>query len=110
MSMENLLTNGQITFEEWVKSMDNNSSYDKNKLLKIIADRKRAQQQINDMRLRGQEMLNEAERQQSIAGDISAITQSGYDKINEVMGNQEQEVAPALISSQEAQSRVGAPA
>lgn len=110
MSMENLLTNGQITFEEWVKSMDNNSSYDKNKLLKIIADRKRAQQQINDMRLRGQEMLNEAEQQQQIAGDISAISTSGYDKINEVMANQEQQVAPSLSSSQEAQSRIGAQA
>ena len=110
MSMENLLTNGQITFEEWVKSMDNNSSYDKNKLLKIIADRKRAQQQINDMRLQAQQMMNEAEQQQQIAGDISAISTSGYDKINEVMDNQVQQVAPSLTSSQEAQSRVGSPA
>lgn len=106
MSMENLLTNKQITFEEWVNCMDNNSSYDKTKLQMIINERKKAQSQINAIDMQAQALKDQADSRNHDAVDVSAIAQSGYDKINEVMASQEQQVAPALANSEQAANPV----
>lgn len=82
-SMENLLMQGLINFEEYVKSLDDDSMINKPKLEKMIKDRKEQQQQIFEMQQQanvinsamGQVM--EQENQNAVANEISNIANQG---------------------------------
>lgn len=82
-SMENLLLQGLINFEEYVKSLDDDSMINKPKLEKLLKDRKEQQQQIFEMQQQanvinsamGQVM--EQENQNAVANEISNIANQG---------------------------------
>lgn len=75
LSLENMFTNGKITFEEYVESLDADSVMPKVKLENILKKRKEAQDQIAQMQLQANQMMGEAnqivQNQQEIA-DIEA--------------------------------------
>lgn len=72
-SLEGLFTAGAITFDEYVKLLPNDSITPKDKLEMLVEDRKKAQEQINDiemeMQLKKQNMESALNKQQ-LNGDL----------------------------------------
>lgn len=61
-SLENLLANKQITFEEYVESLDHDSVMNKAKLEEIVKKRKEAQEKIADIQMKANMMKQEAQQ------------------------------------------------
>lgn len=82
-SMENLLTGGFITFDEYVNSLDDDSMINKPKLEKLLKDRKEKQQQIQDIQLQANELdgalgqVMEEEQQGAVDNEIANIASQG---------------------------------
>lgn len=62
-SLENLMVNEKITFEEYVEALDEDSVMPKHKLEKIIKKREEKQAQISEMEKQAQKMQSELEAQ-----------------------------------------------
>lgn len=71
-SLEGLLSSGMITFEEYVEALPNDSISPKDKLERIVSDREKTQEQINnqemDMMLKKQNMEAQMSNQQIDVG------------------------------------------
>lgn len=83
LSLENLLTTGQITFEEYVDSLDTDSVMPKVKLENILKNRKEKQEQITQMETQAEMMKQQAQTQMNNASDIEQIDQTGQAMINQ---------------------------
>ena len=101
-SLENLMLRQFITFEEYVKSLPEDSVMPKTKLDKIIKDREEANKRITEMQMRAQEMqsrLEQAVREQdntmtsidNIQNNVNGIQQElvnqlggGIDELSQV--------------------------
>lgn len=84
LSLENMFTQGKITFEEYVESLDTDSVMPKVKLENILKKRKEAQQQIDALEQQAQIMKNQSQMQMANSNDIEAIAQQGNELINQV--------------------------
>ena len=77
LSLENLMTGGFITFDEYVESLDADSVMPKVKLEKILNERKEAQAQINAMQMEGEQMKDMANAQMVDAQNVANIQDEG---------------------------------
>ena len=87
LSLENLFVNGKITFEEYVKSLDSDSTMPKPKLEIIVEDRKEAQRQIASLEQQAAQLKMQAQQQQANAMDIEGIANAGNQLINQATQN-----------------------
>lgn len=87
LSLENLFVNGKITFEEYVKSLDSDSTMPKPKLEIIVEDRKEAQRQIAALEQQAAQLKMQAQQQQANAMDIEGIANAGNQLINQATQN-----------------------
>lgn len=87
LSLENLFVNGKITFEEYVKSLDSDSTMPKPKLEIIVEDRKEAQRQIATLEQQAAQLKMQAQQQQANAMDIEGIANAGKQLINQATQN-----------------------
>jgi hypothetical protein len=69
LSLENLLSTGIITFEEYVESLDADSVMPKSKLETIVKKRKEAQERINALDMQGRAIKQQMLKQQTMAQD-----------------------------------------
>lgn len=82
-SMENLLMNQFITFDEWVKSLDDDSMINKPKLEKLLKDRAEQERQMQDIQMQGNTLkstmdkLMEEENQNAVNDEIANIASQG---------------------------------
>ena len=82
-SMENLLMNQYITFDEYVKSLDDDSMINKPKLEKILKDRREQEQQMQEIQKEANavgsamEQVMEEENQTATDNEINNIAQAG---------------------------------
>lgn len=88
LSLENLLSNGQITFDEYVESLDADSVMPKAKLELIVSRRKEAQKKINELDTKAQNIRNQMMVDQTNAQEIEAIGQHGYNMINNALAQE----------------------
>lgn len=77
LSLENLMTAGHISFEEYVESLDADSVMPKTKLEKILNERKEKKAQINAMQLEGEKMKDMANAQMVDAENMANIQDEG---------------------------------
>ena len=77
LSLENLMTGGFITFDEYVESLDADSVMPKVKLEKILNERKEAKAQINAMQMEGEQMKDMANAQMVDAQNVANIQDEG---------------------------------
>jgi hypothetical protein len=77
LSLENLFTNGKISFEEYVDSLDADSVMPKVKLENIVKKRREAQQQISQMQLQANEIMNRTNQAMQNEQDIANIQAMG---------------------------------
>ena len=87
LSLENLFTSGKITFEEYVKSLDSDSTMPKPKLEIIVEDRKESQRQIASLEQQAAQLKMQAQQQQANAMDIEGIANVGNQLINQATQN-----------------------
>ena len=87
LSLENLFTSGKITFEEYVKSLDSDSTMPKPKLEIIVKDRKEAQRQIAALEQQATQLKMQAQQEQANAMDIEGIANAGNQLINQATQN-----------------------
>lgn len=87
LSLENLFTSGKITFEEYVKSLDSDSTMPKPKLEIIVEDRKEAQRQIASLEQQAAQLKMQAQQQQANTMDIEGIANAGNQLINQATQN-----------------------
>lgn len=83
LSLENLFTQGKITFEEYVESLDSDSVMPKTKLENIVKKRKEAQEKIDALEQQAMQMKLETEQNIANQMDIDNIANQGYQMINE---------------------------
>ncbi len=83
LSLENLFTQGKITFEEYVESLDSDSVMPKTKLENIVKKRKEAQEKIDALEQQAMQMKLESEQSMANQMDIDSIANQGYQMINE---------------------------
>lgn len=83
LSLENMLTSGQITFDEYVKSLDPDSVMPKTKLENIIKKRKEAQNQINQINEQAQLLQQQAVMNNANQQEINNIGEQGNALINQ---------------------------
>jgi hypothetical protein len=82
-SLENLLMNQLITFDEYVKSLDDDSMINKPKLEKILKDRREQEQQMQEIQKEANavgsamEQVMEEENQTATDNEINNIAQAG---------------------------------
>lgn len=77
LSLENLMTAGHISFEEYVESLDADSVMPKVKLEKILNERKEKTAEINAMNLEGERMKDMANAQMVDAENMANIQDEG---------------------------------
>lgn len=83
LSLENMFTQGKITFDEYVESLDSDSVMPKVKLENILKKRKEAQQQIEVLNQQAQMMKNEVQMQMSDSNEIGMIAKQGQQLIEQ---------------------------
>lgn len=74
-SLENLLKNNYITFEEYVNALDDDSVMPKQKLLDILKSQKEKQALIQNQKLQAQNMINKANNVMNIADSYNEAQQ-----------------------------------
>ena len=84
LSLENMYTQGKISFEEYVESLDTDSVMPKVKLENILKKRKEAQQQIDALEQQAQILKNQSQMQMVNRSEIENIAQQGNELINQV--------------------------
>ena len=77
LSLENMFTQGKISFEEYVDSLDSDSVMPKTKLENILKKRKEAQQEIDAIQQQADMMKMQMQQQQANAMDIQQIAEAG---------------------------------
>lgn len=82
LSLENLMTGGFISLEEYVEALDADSVMPKTKLEKILNERKAKQQAINDINLEAEQIKDMANAQLNDAQSMIAIN----DEAQSLMG------------------------
>ncbi len=87
LSLENMFTQGKITFEEYVDSLDPDSVMPKPKLEKIMKKRQEAQKQIDMLEQQAQVMKNQAQMQMNNQNEIEGIAQQGNQLMAQAMQN-----------------------
>ena len=87
LSLENMFTQGKITLEEYVESLDPDSVMPKSKLEKIIRKRQEAQKQISMIEEQTQQMKNQAQMQMFNRGEIENIANQNNQMIAQAMQN-----------------------
>lgn len=85
LSLENMLTSGQITFEEYVNALDTDSVMPKTKLENIIKARKEAQEQINGIAQEAERLKQQQMIQMQNSNEIEQIAQQGNQMINQAL-------------------------
>lgn len=83
LSLENMFTQGKITFEEYVNSLDSDSVMPKIKLENILKHRKEAEQQINQLQIQASQMQAEAMQRNANAMDIEQMNIAGQQMIQQ---------------------------
>lgn len=83
LSLENMFTQGKITFEEYVEALDPESVMPKPKLENILKKRKEAQKQIDTMELQAMQMKNQMQMQIANRNEIESIANEGNKLINQ---------------------------
>lgn len=83
LSLENMFSQGNITFDEYVESLDTDSVMPKVKLEAIQRKRKEAQQQIEALNRQAQIMKNQAQMQMENSNEIGMIAQQGQQLIQQ---------------------------
>lgn len=87
LSLENMFTQGKITFEEYVESLDPDSVMPKPKLEKILRKRQEIQKQMNEIDEQVQQTKNQIQMQMFNRGEIENIAQQGNQMISQAMQN-----------------------
>ncbi len=82
LSLENLFKSGKISFEEYVKSLDADSTMPKVKLENILKSRKEKEKQINAIEQQAQMLQNKAYQNEINAQEINNIEAQGQALIN----------------------------
>lgn len=77
LSLENLMTGGFLSFEEYVESLDADSVMPKTKLEKILEERKEKQARIQEIDMQAEEMKDMAQAQLNDAESIANIQDEG---------------------------------
>lgn len=90
LSLENLMTIGQITFEEYVDSLDTDSVMPKVKLQHIINKRKEAQQQIQAIDMEAEQMKQDAMMQANSANQVAELGDLGASMYEQAMSQTQQ--------------------
>ena len=85
LSLENMFTQGKITFDEYVESLDADSVMPKVKLEGILKKRREAQEQINMMEQQAMFMKNQAQMQMQNQNEIENIANAGNNLINQAI-------------------------
>lgn len=83
LSLENLLQAGQISFEEYVDSLDTDSVMPKVKLENILKNRRDKEAQINQIEMKSEMMKQQAQSRLNDASEINNIDQTGQAMINQ---------------------------
>lgn len=83
LSLENMFTQGKISFEEYVEALDAESVMPKTKLENILKKRKEAQKQIDAMEQQAMQMKNQMQMQMANRNDVEAIAEQGNNLINQ---------------------------
>lgn len=83
LSLENLFTQGKITFEEYVEALEPDSVMPKSKLEVIIKKRQEKDKQINQYEQQALQLKNRAQMNMASANDIETISQMGNQLINQ---------------------------
>lgn len=82
-SMENLLMNQMITFDEWVNTLDDDSMINKPKLEKLLKDRREKEQQMQEIQMEANAInsamsqVMEEENQMSTDNELNNIASQG---------------------------------
>lgn len=87
LSLENMFTQGKITFDEYVESLDADSVMPKVKLENILKKRKEAQKQIDAIEQQAQLRKNQAQMQMNNQNEIENIATQGNQMIEQAMQN-----------------------
>ncbi len=85
LSMENLLMQKLITFEEYVDSLDPDSTMPKPRLEKIMRKRQESQKQIDSLEQQAMQMKQQAQMNMQNNSEIENIAQQGNQLIGQVM-------------------------
>lgn len=85
LSLENMFTQGKITFDEYVESLDADSVMPKVKLENILKKRKEAQQQIDMLDQQAMAMKNQAQKQMQDQSEIEQIANAGNNMIEQAI-------------------------
>ena len=85
LSLENMFTQGKITFEEYVDSLDTDSVMPKVKLENILKRRREKEKQINELEIQAEQMKNEAMQQNVNMQDINNLEQVGNQIIDQAL-------------------------
>ena len=83
LSLENMFTQGKITFDEYVDSLDADSVMPKVKLEAILKKRKEAQDQIGAIEQQAMAMKQQAQMQAMDSNEIENIAAQGNAMINQ---------------------------
>lgn len=83
LSLENMYTQGKITFEEYVDALDSDSVMPKTKLENILKKRKEAQKQIDAIEQQAMQMKNQMQMNMANSNEIENIAQIGNQMINQ---------------------------
>lgn len=85
LSLENMFTQGKITFDEYVEALDADSVMPKIKLENILKKRRDAQQQINMIEQQAQMLRNQTEMDMNNRAEIESIAEQGNNVINQAL-------------------------
>jgi len=83
LSLENMFTQGKISFEEYVEALDADSVMPKTKLENILKKRKEAQKEIDNMEQQAMQMKNQMQLQMANRNEIENIANEGNNLINQ---------------------------
>ena len=83
LSLENMFTQGKISFEEYVESLDADSVMPKTKLENIIKKRSEAQKQIDMIEQQAEQIKNSQQMQMVNANEIESIANQGNQMIEQ---------------------------
>lgn len=83
LSLENMFTQGKISFEEYVNALDSDSVMPKVKLEGILKKRKESEQQINALEQQATQMKQQAQMQMINTDEINQLEQIGNNMINQ---------------------------
>ena len=81
LSLENLFTNGKISFEEYVDALDSDSVMPKTKLENIVQKRRESQEEIAGMQARANAIMEQSNQALMARDDIASIQEQGNNMV-----------------------------